>query len=232
MNAYAGSTTAPVYEQAASAKMGHETTSQMAHEMKSMAMQQDTSSSMAHETSTVMAHEISTAMAHETSSTVAHETSTAVAHETSPSVMYGSGSYGNYEGGYDACVQQCQAQYGGAGASAPCLCFASFDPTPCFTGMAYTSTATATATAASETVSASATAAAAAVSGTPLVAQAGQVVVAPIKGDLRMVPFSALLSFAPAPFSSRTHLLPFPLADMVANAGDTIEYIWGAGPHT
>lgn len=58
-----------------------------------------------------------------TEAPVAHETTDAppAAHETTVDVKYGSGSWGNVEGGgeYDACVQKCQAKY--TGASSPPL---------------------------------------------------------------------------------------------------------------
>ncbi|ORY89256.1 hypothetical protein BCR35DRAFT_323870 [Leucosporidium creatinivorum] len=149
---------------------------------------QAASSGWMEKSSSEWSQETQAAMGYESSSTES------AAHTSSTGWGYGSGSYGNYQGGYDSCIQQCQAQYGGG-------------------GMTYAAAATATGYTATGTYSsANATATAApavAGNGTALIAGPNQVVVAPVKGDLRMVPFN-----------------------INVKKGVTIEWIWGAGPHT
>ncbi|KAM0752924.1 hypothetical protein T439DRAFT_185575 [Meredithblackwellia eburnea MCA 4105] len=152
------------------------------------------SSMMAEPTTTSMMEESSSMTDVSTTSSPSYEaTSTAAASyaSTTGQVQYGSGST-NWGNSYDSCIQQCQAQYGGMTGSSS-------------TAYKTVSSATAESTAASSSVAA----ASASDNTTVLVAGPGEVIVAPKKGDLRMVPFA-----------------------INAKAGDTITFKWGAGPHT
>ncbi|GJN90654.1 hypothetical protein Rhopal_003666-T1 [Rhodotorula paludigena] len=107
----------------------------------------------------------------------------------------GDGGWGSGAGSpYDACIQQCMAS-SGLGWPAATATDAVANPS-------------ASAPPPTETGQASAPAAPPA-NDTGLVAGPLQVVVAPKKGDLRMVPFN-----------------------IAAKPGETVEFVWGAGPHT
>ncbi|GAA5996643.1 cupredoxin domain-containing protein [Rhodotorula paludigena] len=107
----------------------------------------------------------------------------------------GDGGWGSGAGSpYDACIQQCMAS-SGLGWPAATATDAVANPS-------------ASAPSPTETGQAGAPAAPPA-NDTGLVAGPLQVVVAPKKGDLRMVPFN-----------------------IAAKKGETIEFVWGAGPHT
>ncbi|GAA5825168.1 hypothetical protein JCM3770_006902 [Rhodotorula araucariae] len=102
---------------------------------------------------------------------------------------------------YDSCVQQCMATN--------TLAMPTETATPDASPNPYAASAAAYAPPATSGSAAAPAASPPPANGTDLIAGPGQVVVAPKKGDLRMVPFN-----------------------IAANPGDTIEFVWGAGPHT
>ncbi|BGP40280.1 hypothetical protein JCM10450v2_004260 [Rhodotorula kratochvilovae] len=102
---------------------------------------------------------------------------------------------------YDSCIQQCKASNTLAAPAETATAEAGANP--------YAASGNAYAPPAASGSAAAPGAALPPANGTDVIAGPGQVVVAPKKGDLRMVPFN-----------------------IAAKPGDTVEFVWGAGPHT
>ncbi|KAK4704861.1 hypothetical protein P7C70_g1351, partial [Phenoliferia sp. Uapishka_3] len=162
----------------------------------------DTTSVMTEATTSSQIRDISVTseLTQAATSTMAANSATGEATSTSPAAIaqatqYGSGA-SNWGTDYSSCVQMCQATYGqstmGAGT-----------PPEAGSGALGNNSSSSTSSPPSGVGNVAAN------STTPLVAGPGQVVVAPIKGDLRFVPFAINVA-----------------------AGQTVEYVWGAGPHT